>query len=109
MMKRATARQLTDPQQAQVDAMKREQNAHNSQYFASLGIPVSTSMVQGQNQVDANAVKLANDLINQSFEQGIQAINLGGTASQQLLTQAMAQKKELSTRSATLPSKSAGC
>ena len=53
-------------------------------------------MVQGQNQVDANAVKLANDLINQSFQQGIQAMNLGGTASQQLLTQAMAQKKELS-------------
>jgi hypothetical protein len=96
LLKRAAAGQLTDPQQAQVDTMKREQNARNSQYLASLGIPVSTANVEMQNQTDQQALKMANDLINQSFQQGIQAMNLGGTASQQLLTQAMAQKKELS-------------
>ena len=96
LLKRAAAGKLTDPQQAQVDVMKREQNARASQYLAGLGIPVSTAMVQSQNQIDQNAVKFANDLINQSFQQGIQAMNLGGQANQQLLTQAMAQKKELS-------------
>lgn len=96
LMKRAAAGKLTDPQQAQVDAMKREQNARASQYLSGLGIPVSTAMVQSQNQIDQNAVKFANDLINQSFQQGLQAMNLGGQANQQLLTQAMAQKKELS-------------
>lgn len=95
LLKRASAGQLTDPQQAQVDKMKREQNARANQYLAGLGIPVSTAMVQSQNQIDQNATAFANDLINQSFQQGIQAMNLGGQASQQLLTQAMAQKKEL--------------
>jgi hypothetical protein len=96
LLKRATAGQLTDPQQAQVDTMKREQNARNAQYLSSLGIPVSSAMVQGQNQIDQNAVKLTNDLINQSFQQGIQALNLAGPANQQIIQNAMKQRTELS-------------
>jgi len=96
LLKRAAAGQLTDPQQAQVDAMKREQNARNAQYLSSLGIPVSSAMIQGQNQIDQNAVKLTNDLINQSFQQGIQALNLGGPANQQIIQNAMKQRSELS-------------
>jgi hypothetical protein len=96
LMDRAAAGKLTDPQQAQVDAMKKEQNARNAQYLASLGIPVSTANVQMQGNVDANAVKMANDLINQSFQQGISALGLGGQASNALITQAAAQKKDLS-------------
>ncbi len=95
LIRRAGAGKLTDPQQAQVDSMKAEQNARWGQYLASLGIPVSTAMVQGQNEVDLKAQKLASDLINQSFDQGIKALGLGGTASTQLIANAMAQKQDL--------------
>jgi hypothetical protein len=95
LLKRAAAGQLTDPQQAQVDAMKREQNARNQQYLASLGIPVSTAQTEMSNQVDQNAVKMANDLINQSFQQGIQALNLGGPANQQIIQNAMKQREDI--------------
>lgn len=95
LIDRATAGKLTDPQQAQVDAMKKEQNARNAQYLASLGIPVSTANTEMQNQVDANAVKMANDLINQSFDQGIKAFGLVGPASQALITNAMKQRTDM--------------
>jgi hypothetical protein len=95
LMDRAAAGKLTDPQQAQVDAMKKEQNARNAQYLASLGIPVSTANVQMQGNVDANAVKMANDLINQSFQQGVSALGLGGNASAALIRAAAEQKKDL--------------
>ena len=95
LLQRAAAGQLTDPQQAQVDAMKKEQNAHNAQYLAGLGIPVSSSNAQYQNQVETNAVKLSNDLINQSFQQGISALNLGGPVNQQIIANAMKQREDL--------------
>lgn len=96
LIKRASQGKLTDPQQASVDAMKAQEMARWNQYLAGLGIPVSTAMVQGQNEVDMKAQKLANDLINQSFTQGLDALKIGGSESNALLTQAMAQKKDMS-------------
>jgi hypothetical protein len=92
---RASKGELTDPQQAMVERMKAEQNARNAQYLSNLGIPVSSAMVQGQNLVDENATRLANDLINQSFDQGIKALSLGGTASAQTLQNAMASRADM--------------
>jgi hypothetical protein len=95
LLGRASKGELTDPQQAMVDRMKAEQNARNAQYLSNLGIPVSSAMVQGQNLVDENATRLANDLINQSFDQGIKALSLGGSSSTQLLQNAMAQRADM--------------
>jgi hypothetical protein len=95
MVDRASQGKLTDPQQATVDRMKDTQNARWAQYMSSLGIPVSSSMVQAQNLVDTQATELANKLINESFEQGLKALSLGGTDANVLLQSAMKSKSEM--------------
>lgn len=96
MVDRASRGELTDPQKASVDRMKAEQNAQWNQYLSNLGIPVSTAKVQGANLVEANASKFANDLINQSFSQGLEALKLGTTAAQAQLSAAMGQRADTS-------------
>lgn len=96
MVKRAAAGQLTAPQQATVDKYKAEETAKWRQYMAQLGIPVSSSEVQGQGVVDAQAQKMANDMINQSFTQGMEALRLGSTVAQQQITQALSAQKDMS-------------
>ena len=95
MIDAASAGKLTDPQQAAVDAMKREQNARNQQYLAQLGIPVSTAQVEMTNKVDQDALAFAQKLIDQSMQEGIQLTGLGNAASTQLLTNALKQKEDL--------------
>lgn len=95
MVDRASRGELTDPQKAAIEKMKREQNATMQQSFAKMGIPVSTMQAQATNQISQDAEAFAQKLINDSFEQGIKALGLGTTASQAYLSQAMSGKKEL--------------
>src|SRR5262245_45492390 len=96
MVERAAAGKLTDVQQAAVDRMKAEQMAKWNQYLSGLGIPMSSSQVQAANLVESQALEEANKFINESMRQGTELLGAGGTASQQLLTNAMQQKKDLS-------------
>jgi hypothetical protein len=95
MINAASAGKLTDPQQASVDQMKREQNARSQQYLAGLGIPVSTAQVEMSNKTDQDALAFAQKLIDQSMQEGIQLTGLGNAASTQLLTNALKQKEDL--------------
>lgn len=94
-VKAAQAGQLTPAQQAEVDQMKKQQTAQMEQAYSNMGIPMSTMRAQSQNEIEQKALAFANDLINQSFSQGIQAMQLGNSAAQAQLNSAMAQKKDL--------------
>ena len=48
MLKRAAAGQLTDPQQAQVDAMKKEQNARNRSISQASAFPFRLPWCKGK-------------------------------------------------------------
>lgn len=95
MVNRASRGELTAPQQASVDKLKAEQNARMQQRFAQMGIPISTMQTQAAGQVDQEAAAFAQKLINDSFQQGISAMQLGSTASQSLLNSAVQQRKDM--------------
>jgi len=95
MVNRAAAGQLTDPQKAAVDKLKAEENATMQQRFAQMGIPMSTMQAQASNQVETNAEAFAQKLIQESFDQGLKALQVGTGASSTLLTSAMKNKSDM--------------
>lgn len=96
MVKDAAAGKMTPAQQAAVDKMKTEQNARANQYFANLGIPVSTSMMESQNKVEQDALAFSQQLIDQSMNEGLKALSLGQTGTMEYLKTAAAQNQNIS-------------
>ena len=95
MVQRGAAGQLTDPQKAAVEQLKARENATMQQRFAQMGIPMSTMQAQASNQVEMDAEAFSQKLINDSFEQGLKALQIGTGASSTLLTSAMKNKSDM--------------
>lgn len=85
LLSAAQSGKLAAPQQALVNQYKQEENAKWNQYLAQAGLGQSSSAVQASALVDQQSLALAQQFLQQDFQQGLALL---GTSDQETMASA---------------------